>query len=184
MPSTAPSLASLPNYPGSIGIDGHADPRMAPDLDQYCHFSFVHIGSAPLGSLRDMARKQMEANAQMNAMMNETLNIGGALLVKLFGRRQLEVERFGERASQVRDLGVQRAVTGSIFMSIIGLISAVGTALVYGLGGYFVIRGAFTIGTIVAFGAYLGSLYNALQGFSNAPVEFATSMVSFERVSK
>jgi ATP-binding cassette subfamily B protein len=132
--------------------------------------------------LRDMARKQMEANAQMNAMMNETLNIGGALLVKLFGRRQLEVDRFAGRASQVRNLGIQRSITGSIFMAIIGLISAVGSALVYGLGGYFVIEGAFTVGTIVAFGAYLGSLYGALQGLSNAPVEFATSMVSFERV--
>jgi ATP-binding cassette subfamily B protein len=132
--------------------------------------------------LRDMARRQMEANAQMNAMMNETLNIGGALLVKLFGRQQLEVARFGQRAAQVRDLGVQRTFTGSIFIAIIGLISAVGTALVYGLGGYFVIKSAFTIGTIVAFGAYLGNLYGALQGLSNAPVEFATSMVSFERV--
>ena len=136
-----------------------------------------------LGSrLRDMARRQMEANARMNAMMNETLNIGGALLVKLFGRSRLEVDRFGQRAAQVRDLGVQRAMTGSIFMAIIGLISAVGTALVYGLGGYFVIQGAFTIGTIVAIVSYLHSLYSALQGLSNAPVEFATSMVSFERV--
>ncbi len=132
--------------------------------------------------LRDIARKQMEANAQMNAMMHETLNIGGALLVKLFGRRPLEVERFGGRAGQVRDLGVKRAFTGSILMAIIGLISAVGTALVYGLGGYFVIAGTFTVGTIVAFGAYLGQLYGALQGLSNSPVEFATSMVSFERV--
>ena len=132
--------------------------------------------------LREIARNQMEANAQMNAMMNETLNIGGALLVKLFGRHRLEVERFGQRAAQVRDLGVKRAFTGSIFMAIIGLISAVGTALVYGLGGYFVILGAFTIGTIVAFGSYLHQLYGALQQLSNAPVEFATSMVSFERV--
>jgi len=132
--------------------------------------------------LRDMARKQMEANAQMNAMSNETLNIGGALLVKLFGRRDLEVERFGQRAAMVRDLGVQRALIGSSFMVIIGLISAVGSALVYGLGGYFVIIGFFSIGNIVAFGSYLGSLYGALQGLSNAPVEFATSMVSFERV--
>ncbi len=37
--------------------------------------------------LRDIVRRQMVANAQMNAMMNETLNIGGALLVKLFGRQ-------------------------------------------------------------------------------------------------
>jgi len=132
--------------------------------------------------LRKIARNQMEANARMNAMMNETLNIGGALLVKLFGRRQLEIERFSERAAQVRDLGVRRAFTGSIFMAIIGLISAVGTALVYGLGGYFVIKGAFTVGTIVAFGSYLVQLYGALQSLSNAPVEFATSMVSFERV--
>jgi ATP-binding cassette, subfamily B, bacterial len=132
--------------------------------------------------LRDMARLQMEASAQMNAMMNETLNIGGALLVKLFGRRQLEVDRFGQRAAEVRDLGVQRMVVGSVFAAIIGLIGAVGTALVYGLGGYLVIQGAFTIGTIVAFGAYLGNLYSSLQGLSNAPVEFATSIVSFERV--
>jgi ATP-binding cassette subfamily B protein len=136
-----------------------------------------------LGSrLRDQARQQLDATAQMNAMMNETLNIGGALLVKLFGRRQVEIDRFGQRAAQVRDLGVLRTYTGSIFGAIIGLISAVGSALVYGLGGYFVIEGAFTVGTIVAFGAYLGTLYGALQGLSNAPVEFATSMVSFERV--
>jgi ATP-binding cassette subfamily B protein len=132
--------------------------------------------------LRLITRSQMEANAQMNAMMNETLNIGGALLVKLFGRSPLEVGRFGERAGFVRDLGVRRAVMASIFFVIIGLLSAMGSALVFGLGGYLVITGAFTIGTIVAFGSYLGNLYLALQGLANAPVEFATSIVSFERV--
>ena len=132
--------------------------------------------------LRDLARKQMEANARMNAMMNETLNIGGILLIKLFGRSELEVDRFGQRAAQVRDMGIHRVLTGSIFIAIIGLISAAGTALVYGLGGFYVIKGAFTVGTIVAFGAYLGQIYGALQGLANAPVEFATSMVSFERV--
>ena len=132
--------------------------------------------------LREIARQHMEANAQMNAMMNETLNIGGALLVKLFGRRDQEIERFQDRAVKVRDVGISRAVTGVSFFVIIGLLSAVGTALVYGIGGYLVIQGAFTIGTIVAFGAYLTSLYSALQGLTNAPVEFATSVVSFERV--
>src|SRR5271157_772568 len=131
---------------------------------------------------RSISMKQMEANAQMNAMMNETLNIGGMLLVKLFSRRQTEVDRFNSRAAQVRDRGVQQAVLGSLFFVIIGLISAVGTALVYGLGGYFTIRHLFTVGTIVAFGAYLTSLYSALQGLANAPVDFATSLVSFERV--
>jgi ATP-binding cassette, subfamily B, bacterial len=132
--------------------------------------------------LRDTARKAMDMNAQMNAHMNETLNIGGALLVKLFGRGNQETERFRQRAANVRDIGIRRAVLGSTFFMILGLVSAVGTALVYGLGGYYVIQGTFTIGTIVAFGAYLGQLYGALQGLASAPVDFSTSMVSFERV--
>jgi ATP-binding cassette subfamily B protein len=132
--------------------------------------------------LRDIARKAMDLNAQMNAHMNETLNIGGALLVKLFGRAREEETRFRERAAGVRDIGVRRAVMGSGFFVMLGLVGAVGTALVYGLGGYYVITGAFTIGTIVAFGSYLDQLYSALQGLAGAPVEFSTSMVSFERV--
>jgi ATP-binding cassette, subfamily B, bacterial len=143
---------------------------------------FIIVARRLGGRLRKIARAQMEVNAQMNAMMNETLNIGGALLVKLFGRGDLEVSRFEERASKVRDMGVNRAVTGITFFVIIGLLSAIGTALVYGIGGYLVIQEAFTIGTIVAFGAYLTSLYTALQSLANAPVEFATSVVSFERV--
>jgi ATP-binding cassette subfamily B protein len=132
--------------------------------------------------LREIARRTMEANAQMNAHMNETLNIGGALLVKLFGRTLEEENRFSQRASVVRDMGIQRAVVGSAFFVIIGLVSAVGTALVYGLGGFYVIQGTFTVGTIVAFGSFLSQLYGSLQGLASAPVDFTTSMVSFERV--
>ncbi len=132
--------------------------------------------------LRDIARQGMEMNAQMNAHMNETLNIGGALLVKLFGRANEEEKRFRERAANVRDIGIRRAIVGSTFFVIFGLVSAVGTALVYGLGGYYVITDVFTVGTIVAFSSYLGQLYGTLQGLAGAPVEFSTSMVSFERV--
>jgi ATP-binding cassette subfamily B protein len=137
-----------------------------------------HMGQ----QLRDTSRRQLEANAQMNATMNETLNIGGALLVKLFGRAITEIKRFENRASLVRDLGIRRALLGAVFFIIIGLVGAVGTALVYGIGGYLVMQKAFTIGTIVAFGSYMSSLYGALQGLTNAPVDFATSVVSFERV--
>jgi ATP-binding cassette subfamily B protein len=132
--------------------------------------------------LREYARKQLEMIARMNATLNETLNIGGALLVKLFGRREVEVDRFSRRADEVRTLGVQRSTMSIFFMVIVGLVTAVGTALVYGVGGYLVILDAFTLGTIIAFGDYLNRLYGSFQGLVNAPVEFATSMVSFERV--
>ena len=144
---------------------------------------FFYLIARRLGErLRTIAREGMDLNAQMNAHMNETLNIGGALLVKLFGRANEEGERFRQRAAGVRDIGIRRAVIGSSFFVMISLVGAVGTALVYGFGGWLVIQDKFTIGTIVAFGAYLGTLYGALQGLAGAPVEFSTSMVSFERV--
>jgi ATP-binding cassette subfamily B protein len=141
------------------------------------------VAAHQLGNrLREIARLQLDLSANMNAMMNEMLNISGTLLVKLFGRIAQENKRFKERAARVRDSGVQRAVTGTLFFVSLGLLSAIGTALVYGIGGYLVIQNTLTIGTIVALGLYLGNLYGTLQSLTNAPVDFAASMVSFERV--
>lgn len=143
---------------------------------------FIIVARRVGGRLRALAREQMTVNAQMNVMMSETLNISGALLVKLFGRANSEVARFQDRAAKVADSGVKRAVIGAGMFVVIGLISAVGTALVYWLGGHLVLSGVFSVGTIVAFGTYLTQLYGPLQALTNAPVDFATSMVSFERV--
>lgn len=132
--------------------------------------------------LRRLSRRQMELNAEMNADMNETLNVSGAMLVKLFGREGLAYERFGRDAAAVRDIGVQSAVTSQWFFMLLGAVSAVGTAVVFWGGGHLVLMGTFTIGTIVAFGAYLTQLYGPLMSLTNAQVEVAQSMVSFERV--
>lgn len=132
--------------------------------------------------LRAVVREQMVLNSEMNAMMDETLNVSGALLVKLFGRTAGEVFRFSERASRVRLAGVRQAFMMRWFFLTVGLISAVGSALVFWAGGMLVLQGAFTIGTIVAFTAYLGMLYGPLAALTNARMDFATSMVSFERV--
>jgi len=67
------------------------------------------------GLLRDVAREQLQRNAQMNSLMNETLNVSGALLVKLFGRAPLETARFTQRAAAVRDLGIKNALIGRWF---------------------------------------------------------------------
>lgn len=132
--------------------------------------------------LRGIRRQSMTLNAEMNGLMNETLNVSGALLVKLFGRQTTEVEKFHERSGKVRDIGIRSAIVGRWFFLGLSLVSAVGTAVVFWLGGYLVLRGTFTIGTIVAFGAYINQLYGPLMAMTNARVEFVQSLVSFERV--
>ncbi len=144
---------------------------------------FFYLPARRIGRvLRDLRRRSMILNAEMNSTMNETLNVSGALLVKLFGREERELARFQRDSAAVRDLGIHSAVIGRWFFMVLGIIGAVGSALVYWVGGYLTIQGAFTIGTIVAFGAYLSQLYGPLMALTNAPVEFAQSMVSFERV--
>ena len=132
--------------------------------------------------LRDIRRQAMEYNADMSSIISETLGINGALLVKTFGRQRQEVGRFRETNRSVRDIGVRRALVGRWFFMGLGIASAIGTALIYWAGGHLVLQGAITIGTIVAFAAYLARLYGPISALSNVQVEFATSMVSFERV--
>lgn len=132
--------------------------------------------------LRALIREQSDLNAAMNQRMNETLNVSGALLVKLFGKGTDETNRFRANSRAVADAGVKRAVTGSALFAALGLISAMGVAVTYWVGGHLVFDGVFSAGTIVAFALYLGQIYGPLQSLANIPVEFASSMVSFERV--
>ncbi len=144
---------------------------------------FIFSARAIGRKLRDIAREAMDNNAEMNAMIAETLNISGALLVKLFGRRDLEVDRFAQRAARVRDIGVRRAVMGSQFWALLGGATVIGTALVYWVGGHLVLGGAFTIGRS---GRLLrlswGSFTARCSIWSTCRSSSSTSMVSFERV--
>jgi ATP-binding cassette subfamily B protein len=143
---------------------------------------FIGVSRRVGRMLRAVRRQQLEHNAEMNALMQETLGVSGALLVKLFGRMKDEDRRFGERAGNVRDLGVRQATIGRWFFMALGVMSALGTAVVFWIGALLVINGDITTGVIVTLSFYLSNLYGPLSGLTNARVEFATSLVSFERV--
>jgi ATP-binding cassette subfamily B protein len=132
--------------------------------------------------LRDIRRRALEYNADMSNIISETLSINGALLVKTFGSQKNEMKRFRATNQNVRDIGVRRALVGRWFFLGLGISGAIGTALIYWMGGRLTISGAISIGTIVAFAAYLTRLYGPISSLTNVQVEFVTSMVSFERV--
>lgn len=133
-------------------------------------------------TLRQLRRVAANEDARMSSQLQETLNVSGALLVRTFGRGAGEVARFADAAGAVRDIGIRRAVVSRWFFFGLGVAAAIGTALMYWAGGYLAITGAMTAGTIVTFAAYVARLYGPISGLSNIQVEFATSMVSFERV--
>ena len=129
-----------------------------------------------------LTRRQMDANADLGNLMTERFNVGGALLLKLFGRREEEDATYAERAGVVRDLGVRISLVTRIFMAFMMLVPALATALVYGVGGVLAVQGAMTIGTLTALATLLLRLLGPLQGLSNVRVDVMTALVSFDRV--
>jgi ATP-binding cassette subfamily B protein len=132
--------------------------------------------------LQDLTREQMDLNASMNTTMTERFGVAGAMLVKLFGRQDQEVGEFGDRAGRVRDIGVRTALYSRTFFIALGLVGAVGTALIFWIGGDLVISGAMTTGTLVALGAYVTRIYTPLTSLTNARIDLMTAFVSFDRV--
>jgi ATP-binding cassette subfamily B protein len=132
--------------------------------------------------LAAMTREQMQLNAEMSTAMTERFSVGGALLVTLFGKPEIENSEFGERSGRVRDLGIRIAMLGRVFFTALTLVAALATALVYGVGGNLAVRQTLTVGTLLALVALLGRLYGPLTALSNVRVDVMTALVSFERV--
>jgi ATP-binding cassette subfamily B protein len=132
--------------------------------------------------LSDIAREQMDKNAEMNSTMTERFSVSGAQLVKLFGNHDREATTFRHRAAAVRDLGIRSAMYGRAFMLSLGLVGAVGTALIYLVGGNYAINGDLSTGQLVTFAALVPLIYQPLTALTGARVDIMTALVSFERV--
>ncbi|MFF4018642.1 ABC transporter ATP-binding protein [Streptomyces sp. NPDC001843] len=132
-----------------------------------------------------MARMQREAaalNAAMGTRMTERFSAPGATLIKLFGRPEEESAAFMDRAARVRDIGVRTATAQSAFITALTLVSSLALALVYGLGGWFALRGHLEPGAVVSLALLLTRLYAPLTALAGARVEVMSALVSFERV--
>ena len=146
-------------------------------------FPILILASRWVGTrLAGLTRDQMNGNADLGNMMTERFNVGGALLLKLFGRRGEEDEKYGEKAAVVRDLGVRITLISRVFGAAMMLVPALATALVYGVGGQLAIRQALSVGTLIALATLLLRLLGPLQGLSNVRVDVMTALVSFDRV--
>ncbi|GLP69782.1 ABC transporter ATP-binding protein [Streptomyces sp. TUS-ST3] len=132
-----------------------------------------------------MARMQREAatlNAAMGTRMTERFSAPGATLVKLFGRPEQESVEFAARARRVADIGVRTATAQSVFITALTLVSSLALALVYGLGGWFALRGSLEPGAVVSLALLLTRMYAPLTALAGARVEVMSALVSFERV--
>jgi ATP-binding cassette subfamily B protein len=132
--------------------------------------------------LQEITREGYGLNAEMTTMMTERFNVAGALLVKIFGRLDVERRDFEKKASRVRDIGITQAMLARLLFAALMLTAALATALVYGWGGLLAERGTLSVGTVVALASYLTRLYGPLTQLSNVQLDVMSTLVSFDRI--
>ncbi len=134
------------------------------------------------GVIARFQRQAADANADMGNRMTERFGAGGATLVKLYGDPPREADIFSQRAAVVRDIGVKTALAQTSFMISLTLVSSLALALVYGLGGWYALRGTLEAGSVVSLALLLTRLYQPLTALAGARVDIMSAVVSFERV--
>ncbi len=131
---------------------------------------------------RALSEQTQERHAQMMALLQDVLNVGGYVLMRLFNRTDEEARRFAEHNAELLRMRLKLAMTGRGMAIFVTLFGAVGPAVVYWYGGVLVIQGRLSIGAVVAFVAYLTGLYRPVTRLAGVYTSIQEAMGVFGRV--
>ena len=129
-----------------------------------------------------LSRQTQEEQAELVSFMEERLNIGGMVLAKIFGQSANDADYFAKRNRSVMDLNVKQTMAGRWLFMVLSVFSVIGPAAIYLYGGHQAIREELTVGTLIAFVAYLTNLYRPIGGLANVYVAFQGALAVFQRI--
>ena len=118
--------------------------------------------------------------AGLNAILADT--IPGIRVVKSFAQEQRESTRFSNCSADLFEQEMRTVKISSGFFPFLGLMTGLGSILIFGVGGYMAVRGATTIGVLVAFTQYLWRFYTPVQQFGRINHRLQHCVTSAERV--
>lgn len=141
------------------------------------------ISARRVGNRRfDLQLEAQRKQGDLSAIMQETLNISGFLLMKSFVREMYERFRFLDKNRELMDVQIQANLLGRWLRMLLQVLSAVGPASIYIAGGYLVIHHQISLGTIVAFVALLDRLYTPMSNLVNFHLQLMGSFALFDRI--
>jgi len=108
--------------------------------------------------------------------------VAGVSTVKSFAREADEARRFHQRTTELYDLTIESVKLSSTHQMFTEFISRGAPLIVIWAGALMIMHGQMTIGTVVAFFAFLGALYLPLQRFSELSIIVATALAAIERI--
>jgi ATP-binding cassette subfamily B protein len=138
---------------------------------------------SPVGRrMYDVRKLTREKRDEIESITQETLSISGITLIKSFVRERFERERFYQAGTELMKLEISLAMVGRWFIAAITALVVIGPAVVWLAGGWLAITSGLSIGTIVAFVAFLGRLYGPASSLAGVQVQVVSALAVFERI--
>lgn len=132
------------------------------------------------GRLRDLTRERSQALANVQSYLHE--RVQGMSIIKSFALEKHEQKIFNNTNDQFLEKAIDHTKWNAKAFAVVNTITDVAPLLVIGYAGYQVIQGNLTLGTMVAFIAYIERLYNPLRRLVNSSTTLVQSLASMDRV--
>ena len=157
----------------------YLEPRLAwVSLAVIPFYVFVIHYMSPL--IKKSSRRSQEKLEEMSGDLQE--KIGGMTVVKAFVQERREARRFFKTSHQLTDMFFHNIRLGALNQMFTGFLTTAAPLAVIWIASFFVLREQMTVGTMIAFYGYLGSLYLPLQRFSELGLVVSNSMAAIERI--
>ena len=132
------------------------------------------------GKLRELTRKRSQALADVQSYLHE--RVAGVSVIKSFALEEKEQKLFDETNANFLEKAIDHTRWNAKAFAVVNTITDVAPLLVISYAGYQVINEELSVGTMVAFIAYIDRLYNPLRRLVNASTSLTQSFASMDRV--
>lgn len=132
------------------------------------------------GRLRDLTRERSQALANVQSYLHE--RVQGMSIIKSFALEKHEQKIFDDTNDGFLEKAIDHTKWNAKAFAVVNTITDIAPLLVIGYAGYQVIQGNLTLGTMVAFIAYIERLYNPLRRLVNSSTTLTQSFASMDRV--
>jgi len=149
-------------------------------------FCFLPVAIYLIGLIRPkllkLAKNLAESNADIAHFLFESLT--GTSLIRAFGAEKLESRKLQEKQAGILKILLRYQILGAFSRSVPTFYTILNTIVVFGYGGFLVMKGSLSIGSLVAFAIYQGRVFGPLQGLMDGFLAMQKAKVAINRVKE
>lgn len=132
------------------------------------------------GNLRKLTRIRSQALAEVQSYLHE--RVQGMAVIKSFAIEEYEQKQFDKQNKNFLTKALQHTSWNAKAFAAVNTITDIAPLIVIGYSAYLVIQHTLTLGTMIAFFAYIDKLYNPLRRLVNSSTTLTQSFASMDRV--